>query len=113
MDIWAFPTGQISCSEGVFWNRGLFRKVNFLEIPENLEILEFLENPHTVEKTGEADHCLEILETLEILRDSRNFSSEKTPFVMTPFSGPENRRQTRANADKHEQTQNQRIFEGA
>ena len=24
-------------------------------------------------------------------RDSRDSSSEKTPFVMTPFSGPENR----------------------
>ena len=31
-----------------------------------------------------SDHFLEILE-----RDSRDSSSEKTPFVMTPFSGPE------------------------
>ena len=29
--------------------RGLFRKVDFLEILENLEILEILENPQTVE----------------------------------------------------------------
>ena len=53
--------------EGVFWKRGLFRKVHFLEILENLEILEFLENPQTVEKKGGSDHFLEILETTEIL----------------------------------------------
>ena len=29
--------------KGVFWKRGLFRKVHFLEILENLEILEILE----------------------------------------------------------------------
>ena len=53
--------------KGVFWKRGLFRKVHFLEILENLEILEFLENPQTVEKKGDSDHFLEILENLEIL----------------------------------------------
>ena len=59
---------QLSGSEkGVFWKRGLFRKVHFLEILENLEILEFLENPQTVEKKGDSDHFLEILENLEIL----------------------------------------------
>ena len=42
--------------KGVFWKRGLFRKVHFLEIPENLE------NPQTVErKKGISDHFLEIL----------------------------------------------------
>ena len=46
--------------EGVFWKRGLFRKVHFLEIleilenVEILEILEFLENPQTVEKKGDS-----------------------------------------------------------
>ena len=44
-----------------------FREVHFLEILENLEILEFLENPKTVEKKGESFHFLEILEKLEIL----------------------------------------------
>ena len=58
----------ISGSEkGVFWKRGLFRKVHFLEILENLEILEFLENPQTLENKVESDHFLEILENLEIL----------------------------------------------
>ena len=47
-----------------------------------------------MEKKGESDHFLEILEILEILEnleilDSRDSSSEKTPFVMTPFSGPD------------------------
>ena len=47
-----------------FGKRGLFRKVHFLEILENLKILEkFL----TVEKNGEYDHFLEILENLESL----------------------------------------------
>ena len=56
-----------------FGKRGLLEKgsfqksPNFLEILENLEILEFLENPQTVEKKGDADHFLEILENLEIL----------------------------------------------
>ena len=48
--------------KGVFWKRGLFRKVNFLEILENLEILEIVENPQTLENKGESDHFLEILE---------------------------------------------------
>ena len=55
----------------------------------NLEILEILENPQTVEKKGDSMHFLEILENLEIFIDSRGFFSEKTPFVMTPFSGPD------------------------
>ena len=40
----------IGFGKGVFWKRGLFRKVHFLEILESLEILEILENPpQTVE----------------------------------------------------------------
>ena len=65
---------QFSGSEkGVFWKRGLFRKVHFLEILENLEnleileILEILENPQIVENKGETGHFLEILEILDIL----------------------------------------------
>ena len=76
--------------KGVFWKRGLFRKVHLLEILENLEILEILENRQTVENKGESDHFLEILENLEILEVLEISSSEKTPFVMTPFSGPDN-----------------------
>ena len=53
--------------KGVFGQRGLFRKVHFLEILENLEIREILENPQTAEKKGESDHFLETLENLEIL----------------------------------------------
>ena len=47
--------------------RGLFRKVHFLEILENLETLEILENLQIVEKKGESDHVLENFENLEIL----------------------------------------------
>ena len=57
---------QSGSEKGVFWKRGLFRKVHF-EILENLEILEILQNCQTVENEGEADHFLETLENLEIL----------------------------------------------
>ena len=51
----------IGFGKGVFWKRGLFRKVHFLEI------LEFQENPQTAEKKGDSDHFPEIVENLEIL----------------------------------------------
>ena len=41
-----------------------------------------------MENKGESDHNLEILVNLDS-RESRDSSSEKTPFVMTPFAGPE------------------------
>ena len=63
--IWSYH--RSGSEKGVFWKRGLFRKVHFLEILENLEILEFLENSQIVEKKGDSDHFLEILENLEIL----------------------------------------------
>ena len=44
--------------------KGLCRKVHFLVILENLEILE---DPQTLENKAESDHFLEILENLEIL----------------------------------------------
>ena len=62
-----YPPYDSASEKGVFWKRGLFRKVHFLEILENLEILEILENRQTVENKGESDHFLEILENLEIL----------------------------------------------
>ena len=36
-----------------------------LEIPENVEILEFLDNSQSLEKKGDSEHCLEILEILQ------------------------------------------------
>ena len=60
-DFWTSTSGS---QEGVFWERGLFRKVHFVEILENLEILE---NAQTVANNGESDHFLEILENLEKL----------------------------------------------
>ena len=81
--------------KGVFWKRGLFRKVNFLEILENLEILEFLENPQTEKERSFRPFSRDSRE-LRAFRDSRDFSSAKTPFVMTPFSGPDKDRE-RAN----------------
>ena len=74
--------------KGVFWKRGLFKSVHFLEILETLENLEILETPQNVDNKGESDHFLEILENF---RDSRDSSSGKTPLVMTPFSVPDQR----------------------
>ena len=90
------PLSFLSLFRGrVFWKRGLSEKSIFLEIPENLEILEILENLQTVGNKGESDRFLEILDNLE------NFeildSGEKTPFVMTPFSGPDPGRQKLTN----------------
>ena len=48
------PPANPCLKEGVFWKRGLFRKVHFLELLENLEILENL--PQTVENKGQSDH---------------------------------------------------------
>ena len=56
-----FFFGDSGSEKGVFWKRGLLRKVHFLEI------LEILENRQTVENKGESDHFLEILEDLENL----------------------------------------------
>ena len=63
----SFPKISSGSDKGVFWKRGLFRKVHLLEILENLGILEILENPQTLENQEQSDHFLEILENLEIL----------------------------------------------
>ena len=57
---------------GVFWKRGLFSKVHFLEILENFEVLEILESPQTLENKGESNHFLEILEIPPVNRPFRN-----------------------------------------
>ena len=54
--------------KGVFWKRGLFRNVHFLEILENLEIREIFREPPDSGKQRDSDqNFLEILENLEIL----------------------------------------------
>ena len=47
------------------FGKGSFQKSPFSKDLENLEILEILENPQTVEIEGESDHFLEIQENLE------------------------------------------------
>ena len=63
--------------------KGSFQKSPCLEILESFEILAILENPQTLENTGESDQRFR--ESRDF-GDSRDSSSEKTPFVMTPFS---------------------------
>ena len=75
---------------------GSFGKGVFSESPFSRDSREFGDSrdsrePPDCGNKGDSDHFLEILENLEISRDSRDFSSEKTPFAMTPSSGPENR----------------------
>ena len=58
---------QIGFGKGVFWKRGLSRKVLVLEILKRFEIPQILEKPQTLENKGESDRCLEILENSKIL----------------------------------------------
>ena len=74
--------GYSGSEKGVIWRRGLFRKVHFLEV------LEILENPDCGKQMGIRPFCRDSRESSEF-RDSRDSSGEKTPFVVTPFSGPE------------------------
>ena len=55
--------------KGVFWKRGLFRKVLVLEILENLESRVFGE-PQTAENKADSHHFLENVEILERLETS-------------------------------------------
>ena len=60
--------------------------MHFLEILDNLEIVEFLKNPQTLEEKGDSDHFLELLENLEILE----ISPVKRLFRNDPlFPGPQ------------------------
>ena len=59
-----FQMGVPPRGRQLYFAWGLFRKVHYLEILEDFEILEFLENLQAVEK-----------------------KARKPPFVMTPFSG--------------------------
>ena len=72
------------------WKRGLFRTIHFLEILENLEILEMLaREPPDCGKQRRLRPFSRDSREFRDFRNSRDSSSEKTPFVMTPFSGPE------------------------
>ena len=76
--------GNVGFGKRGLLEKGLFRKVDFLEILENLEIFE---NPQTC---GKQRRIRPFSRDSREFRDSRDSSSEKTPFVMTPFSVPGN-----------------------
>ena len=79
----SFSTESGAEKGGLFGKGGLFRKVHFLEIPENLEILEISENPQTAENKGESDHFLEILENQQTARGaSRTGPRQKTSKIV-------------------------------
>ena len=78
---------NLQCSgsgKGVFLKRGLLEKGSFQKSPflflENLEMLEILENPQTLENKGKSDHFLDILENLE------NLEILEIPPVKRPLS---------------------------
>ena len=48
--------------KGSLLEKGSFQKVHFLEIQENVEFLEILQSPQTVENKEGSDHFLENLE---------------------------------------------------
>ena len=81
--VWSAWDSRVRKKKGVSWKRYIFRKVHFLGILKNLEILE---NCQTVENKGE---IRPFSRNSREFRDSRDSSGERTPFVMTPFSGPE------------------------
>ena len=68
--------------KGSFGKRGLFRKVHFSrDFPENLELLEVLENPQTLVNKGESEpFSREILENIEIL-ESLEIPPAKRPLL--------------------------------
>ena len=66
--------------------KGSFQKSPCLDILEKLEILE---NPQTVENRGESDYFPEFFENILDLEILEVPSVKKTPFIVTPFSGPE------------------------
>ena len=72
--------------KGVFWKRGLFREIHFLEILEKSKIPKILENLQTLENKGESYHFLEILENPKILE----ILETPDPFRNDPFFCPKN-----------------------
>ena len=80
--------GRVQKAWGLL-EKGLFRKIHFVEISRESGILETLENPQTVENKAESGHFLEILEKLEILKILESPPVKRLLFVMTPFSGPQ------------------------
>ena len=76
--------------KGVFCKRGLFRKVHFLEILDNLEILEFLGSPQTEKERRFRPFSRDSKEfrDLEILEISPAKKKKKT-FRNDAFSGPD------------------------
>ena len=67
------------------FGKGCFQKSHFLEILENLEILE---RPQTVKNKGQSQSFSRDSRECRDCRDFRDSSSEKTPFVVTPFPVP-------------------------
>ena len=84
------PTPRIGFGKRGLWEKGIFQGVSdhFLEILENLEDSRVPREPPECGNlrpfTRDSRECRDF-------GDSRDFFSEKTPFVMTPFSGPNRR----------------------
>ena len=87
MEKGSFQKSRFSRDSREFRDSRVSGVADFMVLP----ILEFLESPQTVEKKGDSDHFLRDSREFRDFRDSRAFSTEKTPFVMTPSSAPESK----------------------
>ena len=84
------PGQSASGSEkGVFWKRGLFRKVPFSRDSREFRDSRDFREPLDWGKQRRIRPFSRDSREFRDFRDSRDSSSEKTPFVMTPFSGPD------------------------
>ena len=83
--------------KGVFWKRGLLEKGSFQKSPFSRDSREFRDSRDFRESSdfGKQRRIRPFsrdsreFRDFRDSRDSRDSCSEKTPFVMTPFSGPE------------------------
>ena len=83
-----FPARQVG-----FGKRGLLEKGSFQKSPFSRDSREFRDSRDFREPPdcGKQRTSRPSSRDSREFRDSRDSSSEKTPFVMTPFSGPEHR----------------------
>ena len=68
--------------------RGLFEKGSFQKSPFSRDSREFIDSREPLD-SGKQRRVRPFSRDSRDFRDSRDSSNEKTPFVMTPFSGPD------------------------
>ena len=77
--------------KGVFWKRGSFQKSPFSRDSREFRDFRVFREPPGCGKQRRIRPFSRDSKESRDFRDSRDCASEKTPFVMTPFSGPESK----------------------